>query len=174
MTKNIRCTFTSINHRNGEILQWSWSCLPQHSQNPLPQHSQNPTRTNRSSGLIRNSHLLNKQMIIDNSCLGLARLWCKDLIPGIWKSDIMGEWGQVPQLSWCWCQTWVSEVKSHSYLGVGVKLGWVRSSPTVILVLMSNLGEWGQVPQLSWCWCQTCVQLSRGFGIRVSITLVWH
>jgi hypothetical protein len=38
----------------------------------LPQHSQNPTRTNRSSGLIRNSYLLNKQMIIDNSCLGLA------------------------------------------------------------------------------------------------------
>jgi hypothetical protein len=32
----------------------------------LPQHSQNPTRTNRSSGLIRNSYLLNKQMIIDN------------------------------------------------------------------------------------------------------------
>jgi hypothetical protein len=29
----------------------------------LPQHSQNPTRTNRSSGLIRNSYLLNKQMI---------------------------------------------------------------------------------------------------------------
>jgi hypothetical protein len=40
--------------------------------NGLPQHSQNPTRTNRSSGLIRNSYLLNKQMIIDNSCLGLA------------------------------------------------------------------------------------------------------
>jgi hypothetical protein len=38
----------------------------------LPQHSQNPTRQNRSSGLIRNSYLLNKQMIIDNSCLGLA------------------------------------------------------------------------------------------------------
>jgi hypothetical protein len=34
----------------------------------LPQHSQNPTRTN----LIRNSYILNKQMIIDNSCLGLA------------------------------------------------------------------------------------------------------
>jgi hypothetical protein len=34
----------------------------------LPQHSQNPTRTNRSSGLIRrNSYLLNKQIIIDNS-----------------------------------------------------------------------------------------------------------
>jgi hypothetical protein len=26
------------------------------------------TRTNRSSGLIRNSYLLDKQMIIDNSC----------------------------------------------------------------------------------------------------------
>jgi hypothetical protein len=38
----------------------------------LPQYSQNPTRTNRSSGLIRNNYLLNKQMIIDNSCLGLA------------------------------------------------------------------------------------------------------
>jgi hypothetical protein len=38
----------------------------------LPQHSQNPTRTNRSSCLIRNSYLLSKQMIIDNSCLGLA------------------------------------------------------------------------------------------------------
>jgi hypothetical protein len=39
----------------------------------LPQHSQNPTRTNRSSGLIRNSYLLNKQMFfIDNSWLGLA------------------------------------------------------------------------------------------------------
>jgi hypothetical protein len=38
----------------------------------LPQHSQNPTRTNRSSGLTRKSYLLNKQMIIDNSCLGLA------------------------------------------------------------------------------------------------------
>jgi hypothetical protein len=38
----------------------------------LPQHSQNPTRTNRSSGLIRNSYILIKQMIIDNSCLGLA------------------------------------------------------------------------------------------------------
>jgi hypothetical protein len=40
----------------------------------LPQHLQNPTRTNRSSGLIRNSYILflNKQMIIDNSCLGLA------------------------------------------------------------------------------------------------------
>jgi hypothetical protein len=38
----------------------------------LPWHSQNPTRTNRSSGLVRNSYLLNKQMIIDNSCLGLA------------------------------------------------------------------------------------------------------
>jgi hypothetical protein len=38
----------------------------------LPQHYQNPTRTNRSSGLIRNSYLLNKQMIIDNSCLCLA------------------------------------------------------------------------------------------------------
>jgi hypothetical protein len=34
----------------------------------LPQHSQNPTRTNRSSGLIRNSYILKKQMIIDNSC----------------------------------------------------------------------------------------------------------
>jgi hypothetical protein len=32
----------------------------------LPQHSQNPTRTNRSF------YLLNKQMIIDNICLGLA------------------------------------------------------------------------------------------------------
>jgi hypothetical protein len=29
-------------------------------------------RTNRSLGLIRNNYLLNKQMIIDNSCLGLA------------------------------------------------------------------------------------------------------
>jgi hypothetical protein len=38
----------------------------------LPQHSQNPTRSNISSGLIRNSYLLNKQMIIDNSWLGLA------------------------------------------------------------------------------------------------------
>jgi hypothetical protein len=38
----------------------------------LPQHSQNPTRTNGSSGLIRNSYLLSKQMIMDNSCLGLA------------------------------------------------------------------------------------------------------
>jgi hypothetical protein len=38
----------------------------------LPQHSQNPTRTNRSSGLIKNSYLLDKQLIIDNSCLGLA------------------------------------------------------------------------------------------------------
>jgi hypothetical protein len=38
----------------------------------LPQHSHNPTRTNRSSGLIRKSYLLNKQMIIDNSCLALA------------------------------------------------------------------------------------------------------
>jgi hypothetical protein len=37
----------------------------------LPQHSQNPTRTNRSSGLIRNSYLLNKQMIIDNQ--GVSR-----------------------------------------------------------------------------------------------------
>jgi hypothetical protein len=31
-----------------------------------------PKRSNRSSGLIRNSKLLNKQMIIDNSLLGLA------------------------------------------------------------------------------------------------------
>jgi hypothetical protein len=31
-----------------------------------------PERSNRSSGLIRNSYLLDKQMIIDNSCLGLA------------------------------------------------------------------------------------------------------
>jgi hypothetical protein len=38
----------------------------------LPKNSQNPTRSNRSSGLIRNSYLLNKQMIIDNSWLGLA------------------------------------------------------------------------------------------------------
>jgi hypothetical protein len=38
----------------------------------LPQHSQSPTRTNRSSGLIRNSYLLDNQMIVDNSCLGLA------------------------------------------------------------------------------------------------------
>jgi hypothetical protein len=38
----------------------------------LPQHSQKPTRTNRSSGLIINSYILNKQMIIDNSWLGLA------------------------------------------------------------------------------------------------------
>jgi hypothetical protein len=30
------------------------------------------TRSNRSSGLIRNSYLLDKQMIIDNSWLGLA------------------------------------------------------------------------------------------------------
>jgi hypothetical protein len=42
----------------------------------LPHHSQNPTRTNRSPGLIRNSYLLNKQMIIDNSCLGLANTQC--------------------------------------------------------------------------------------------------
>jgi hypothetical protein len=33
----------------------------------LPQQYQNPTRTNRSSGLIRNSYRLDKQMIIDNS-----------------------------------------------------------------------------------------------------------
>jgi hypothetical protein len=38
----------------------------------LPQHSQNPTRSNISSGWIRNSYLLNKQMIRDNSWLGLA------------------------------------------------------------------------------------------------------
>jgi hypothetical protein len=38
----------------------------------LPQHSQDPTRTNRSSGLIRNGYLSDKQMIIDNSCLALA------------------------------------------------------------------------------------------------------
>jgi hypothetical protein len=31
-----------------------------------------PERSNRSSGLIRNSYLLNKQMIVDNSLLGLA------------------------------------------------------------------------------------------------------
>jgi hypothetical protein len=31
-----------------------------------------PERSNKSSGLIRNSYLLNKQMIIDNSWLGLA------------------------------------------------------------------------------------------------------
>jgi hypothetical protein len=31
-----------------------------------------PERSNRSSGLIINSYLLNKQMIIDNNCLGLA------------------------------------------------------------------------------------------------------
>jgi hypothetical protein len=41
----------------------------------LPQHSQNPIRTNRSSGLIRNSYLLNKQIIMDNRCLGLAYLF---------------------------------------------------------------------------------------------------
>jgi hypothetical protein len=29
-------------------------------------------KSNRSSGFIRNSYLLNKQMIIDNSWLGLA------------------------------------------------------------------------------------------------------
>jgi hypothetical protein len=33
----------------------------------LPEHSQNLTTRNRSSGLIRNSYLLNKQMIINNS-----------------------------------------------------------------------------------------------------------
>jgi hypothetical protein len=38
----------------------------------LPQHSKIPNRTNRSLGLIRNNYLLNKQMIIDNNCLGLA------------------------------------------------------------------------------------------------------
>jgi hypothetical protein len=38
----------------------------------LSQHSENPTRTNRYSGLIRNRYLLNKQMIIDKSCFGLA------------------------------------------------------------------------------------------------------
>jgi hypothetical protein len=38
----------------------------------LPQHFQNPTRANRSSALIRNSYLSNKQMIIYNSCLGLV------------------------------------------------------------------------------------------------------
>jgi hypothetical protein len=32
----------------------------------------NPTRTNIYSGLIRNSYILNKQMIIYNSSLGLA------------------------------------------------------------------------------------------------------
>jgi hypothetical protein len=48
----------------------------------LPQHSQNPTRTNRSSGLIRNSSLLDKQMIIDNSCLGLANTQDDTLIKG--------------------------------------------------------------------------------------------
>jgi hypothetical protein len=31
------------------------------------EHHEKPERTNRSSGLIRNSSLLNKQMIIDNS-----------------------------------------------------------------------------------------------------------
>jgi hypothetical protein len=38
----------------------------------LALYSQNPTRSNRSSGLIRNSYPLNKQMTIDNSWLGLA------------------------------------------------------------------------------------------------------
>jgi hypothetical protein len=47
----------------------------------LPQHSKNTTRTNRSSGLIRNSYLLNKQMIIDNSCLGLANTQDERLLP---------------------------------------------------------------------------------------------
>jgi hypothetical protein len=42
----------------------------------LLQHSQNLTRTNRFSGLIRNSYLLNKQMIIDNSCFGF--FGCQD------------------------------------------------------------------------------------------------
>jgi hypothetical protein len=43
------------------------ACLPEHYKTRLE------LLTNRSSGLIRNGYLLNKQMIIDNSCLGLAK-----------------------------------------------------------------------------------------------------
>jgi hypothetical protein len=49
----------------------------------LPQHSQNPTRTNRSSGLIRNSYLLNKQIIIYNSCLSLANTQDERFTPSL-------------------------------------------------------------------------------------------
>jgi hypothetical protein len=54
-------TGSSINLKSYMMLT---SCLA----SALPK----PKRSNRSSGLIRNSYLLNKQMIIDNSCLGLA------------------------------------------------------------------------------------------------------
>jgi hypothetical protein len=50
----------------------------------LPKHSQNPTRTNRSSGLIRNSYLLNKQMIIDH-LFWLSR--SKGMTVDIWIRD---------------------------------------------------------------------------------------
>jgi hypothetical protein len=55
----------------------------------LPHHSQNPTRTNRSSGLIRNSYLLNKQVIIDNSRLGLANTQDERFTP-FWFSRSKG------------------------------------------------------------------------------------
>jgi hypothetical protein len=55
----------------------------------LPEHSQNQTRTNRSTGLIRNSYLLNKQMIIGNSCLGLANTQDERFIP-FWVIKIKG------------------------------------------------------------------------------------
>jgi hypothetical protein len=55
----------------------------------LPQHSLNPTRSNRSSGLIRNSYFLNKQMIIDNSWLGLANAQDERFTP-FWLSRSKG------------------------------------------------------------------------------------
>jgi hypothetical protein len=46
-----------------------------------------PERSNRYSGLIRNSYLLNKQMIIDNSCLGLANTQDAKVFPveNLWQ-----------------------------------------------------------------------------------------
>jgi hypothetical protein len=55
----------------------------------LPQHSKNQTRKNRSSGLIRNSSILIKQIIIDNSCLGLANTQYERFTP-FWVIKIKG------------------------------------------------------------------------------------
>jgi hypothetical protein len=49
-----------------------------------------PERSNRPSGLIRNSYLLNKQMIIDNSCLGLAKTQDERFTPFFWLSRSKG------------------------------------------------------------------------------------
>jgi hypothetical protein len=125
----------------------------------LPQHAQNLTRTNRSSGFIRNRYLLNKQMIIDNSCFGLAQdvrftpftpfLVIKGMTVDIWdynpprcfQKKISGRSKHNGRHLICYAITWPFHVLCEIRGKDDIKVGEIKSKKLAYTVIVPGLSN---------------------------------